>query len=191
MRESPTRQLADEHDYVLLVVGAMEAEAARIEETGTVDVERVEPDGRLHAQLHRRRPPHQGGEPPLPPARGAEPGGRRHDQRAAERARGGARLHTRHLLGAPAGGGSGRGARRSGRRQVVVENLCACTRTCCRCTSARRTRSSSSSPTSCSVRASRRSWHGSSRTSARRRGRRRSRRATTAWRTTWPGRRAG
>ena len=41
MRESPTRQLADEHEYVLLVVGAMEAEAARIEETGTVDVERV------------------------------------------------------------------------------------------------------------------------------------------------------
>lgn len=41
MTESPTRQLADEHEYVLLVVGAMEAEAARIEETGTVDVERV------------------------------------------------------------------------------------------------------------------------------------------------------
>jgi hemerythrin-like domain-containing protein len=41
MRESPTRQLADEHEYVLLVVGAMEAEAARIEDTGTVDVERV------------------------------------------------------------------------------------------------------------------------------------------------------
>ena len=41
MPESPTRQLADEHEYVLLVVGAMEAEAARIEKTGTVDVERV------------------------------------------------------------------------------------------------------------------------------------------------------
>jgi len=41
MTESPTRQLADEHDYVLLVVGAMEDEAARIEETGTVDAERV------------------------------------------------------------------------------------------------------------------------------------------------------
>jgi hemerythrin-like domain-containing protein len=41
MSESPTRQLADEHDYVLLVVGAMEAEAERIEETGSVDVERV------------------------------------------------------------------------------------------------------------------------------------------------------
>jgi hemerythrin-like domain-containing protein len=41
MRESPTRQLADEHDYVLLVVGAMEAEAARIEETGSIDTERV------------------------------------------------------------------------------------------------------------------------------------------------------
>jgi hemerythrin-like domain-containing protein len=41
MRESPTRQLADEHDYVLLVVGAMEAEAALIEDTGTIDVERV------------------------------------------------------------------------------------------------------------------------------------------------------
>lgn len=41
MRESPTRQLADEHEYVLLVVGAMEAEAQRIEDTGEVDVERV------------------------------------------------------------------------------------------------------------------------------------------------------
>jgi hemerythrin-like domain-containing protein len=41
MHESPTRQLADEHEYVLLVVGAMEAEAARIEETGTVDVDRI------------------------------------------------------------------------------------------------------------------------------------------------------
>lgn len=41
MPKSPTRQLAEEHEYVLLVVGAMEAEAARIEETGTVDVERV------------------------------------------------------------------------------------------------------------------------------------------------------
>jgi len=41
MLESPTRQLAEEHEYVLLVVGAMEGEAARIEETGDVDVERV------------------------------------------------------------------------------------------------------------------------------------------------------
>ena len=41
MPESPTQQLADEHDYVLLVVGAMEAEAARIEKSGAVDVERV------------------------------------------------------------------------------------------------------------------------------------------------------
>jgi hemerythrin-like domain-containing protein len=41
MPESPTRQLAEDHEYVLLVVGAMEAEAARIEDTGTVDVERI------------------------------------------------------------------------------------------------------------------------------------------------------
>ena len=41
MPESPTRQLADEHEYVLLVVGAMDAEAARIEDSGTIDVERV------------------------------------------------------------------------------------------------------------------------------------------------------
>jgi hemerythrin-like domain-containing protein len=41
MPESPTRQLAEDHEYVLLVVGAMETEAARIEDTGTVDVERV------------------------------------------------------------------------------------------------------------------------------------------------------
>jgi hemerythrin-like domain-containing protein len=41
MPESPTRQLADEHEYVLLVAGAMDDEAARIEDTGTVDVERV------------------------------------------------------------------------------------------------------------------------------------------------------
>jgi len=41
MLESPTRQLADDHDYVLLVVGAMAAEADRIERTGTVDTARV------------------------------------------------------------------------------------------------------------------------------------------------------
>lgn len=41
MPESPTRQLAEEHEYVLLVAGAMEAEAARIEDTGIVDADRV------------------------------------------------------------------------------------------------------------------------------------------------------
>ena len=41
MTDSPTRQLADEHEYVLLVVGAMEAEASRIERTGEVDTVRV------------------------------------------------------------------------------------------------------------------------------------------------------
>jgi hemerythrin-like domain-containing protein len=41
MHESPTRQLADEHEYVLLVAGAMEAEAARIEESGTIDAKRI------------------------------------------------------------------------------------------------------------------------------------------------------
>jgi hemerythrin-like domain-containing protein len=41
MPESPTRQLAEEHEYVLLVVGAMEAEAAYIERTGSVHAERV------------------------------------------------------------------------------------------------------------------------------------------------------
>jgi hemerythrin-like domain-containing protein len=41
MHESPVRQLADDHEYVLLVVGAMDAEADRIEETGEVDAERV------------------------------------------------------------------------------------------------------------------------------------------------------
>lgn len=41
MAETPTGQLAEEHEYVLLVVRAMEAEATRIEETGAVDVERV------------------------------------------------------------------------------------------------------------------------------------------------------
>jgi hemerythrin-like domain-containing protein len=41
MLESPTRQLADEHEYVLLVAGAMEAEADRIQRTGTVDTVRV------------------------------------------------------------------------------------------------------------------------------------------------------
>ena len=84
MTQSPTAQLADEHEYVLLVVGAMEAEATRIEETGTVDVDRVAQmvdftrnftDGDHHTKEESL---------PLPPARGAEPGGRRHDQRAAE-----------------------------------------------------------------------------------------------------------
>ncbi len=41
MSESPTRQLADEHEYVKLVVGAMEAEAAFIERTGHIHAERV------------------------------------------------------------------------------------------------------------------------------------------------------
>ena len=41
MADSPTRQLADEHEYVKLVVGAMEAEAAFIERTGRVRAERV------------------------------------------------------------------------------------------------------------------------------------------------------
>ena len=41
MSESPTRQLADEHDYVKLVVGAMDAEVASIERTGRVHTERV------------------------------------------------------------------------------------------------------------------------------------------------------
>lgn len=41
MAETPTRQLAEEHEYVMLVVGAMEAEAAYIERTGSVHTERV------------------------------------------------------------------------------------------------------------------------------------------------------
>ncbi|HET6476767.1 MAG TPA: hemerythrin domain-containing protein [Thermoleophilia bacterium] len=41
MSESPTRQLAAEHEYVKLVVGAMEAEAAFIERTGRIHEERV------------------------------------------------------------------------------------------------------------------------------------------------------
>ena len=41
MAETPTRQLAEEHEYVMLVVGAMEAEAAYIERTGNVHAERV------------------------------------------------------------------------------------------------------------------------------------------------------
>lgn len=41
MAETPTRQLAEEHEYVMLVVGAMEAEAAYIEHTGSVHAGRV------------------------------------------------------------------------------------------------------------------------------------------------------
>lgn len=41
MSENPTRQLADEHEYVRLVVGAMDEEVAFIERTGRVHVERV------------------------------------------------------------------------------------------------------------------------------------------------------
>jgi hemerythrin-like domain-containing protein len=41
VNESPTRQLADEHEYVMLVVGAMEAEVASIERTGRVHSDRV------------------------------------------------------------------------------------------------------------------------------------------------------
>jgi hemerythrin-like domain-containing protein len=41
MIDSPTRQLADEHEFVSLVVGAMEAEAASIERTGRVHTGRV------------------------------------------------------------------------------------------------------------------------------------------------------
>jgi len=41
MSESPTKQLADEHEYVKLVVGAMDDEVAYIERTGRVHTERV------------------------------------------------------------------------------------------------------------------------------------------------------
>ncbi|MFA4965905.1 MAG: hemerythrin domain-containing protein [Thermoleophilia bacterium] len=41
MIESPTRQLADEHEYVKLVVGAMDAEVAYIGRTGRVHADRV------------------------------------------------------------------------------------------------------------------------------------------------------
>ena len=41
MNESPTRQLAAEHEYVKLVVGAMDDEVAYIERTGRVHVARV------------------------------------------------------------------------------------------------------------------------------------------------------
>jgi hemerythrin-like domain-containing protein len=41
MAETPTRQLAEEHEYVLLVVRAMEAEADHIERAGDVHTERV------------------------------------------------------------------------------------------------------------------------------------------------------
>ena len=41
MSESPTRQLAAEHEYVKLVVGAMDDEVAYIERTGRVHAERV------------------------------------------------------------------------------------------------------------------------------------------------------
>ena len=41
MDESPTRQLADDHEYVMLVVGAMNAEVAYIERTGRVHADRV------------------------------------------------------------------------------------------------------------------------------------------------------
>jgi hemerythrin-like domain-containing protein len=41
MSESPTRQLAAEHEYVMLVVGAMDDEVAYIERTGNVHKVRV------------------------------------------------------------------------------------------------------------------------------------------------------
>ena len=41
MNESPTRQLAAEHEYVKLVVGVMDDEVAYIERTGRVHVARV------------------------------------------------------------------------------------------------------------------------------------------------------
>ena len=41
MSESPTRQLADEHEYVKMVVGAMDQEVAYVERTGRVHAERV------------------------------------------------------------------------------------------------------------------------------------------------------
>ncbi len=40
MSESPTRQLADEHEYVKMVVGAMDREVAYIERTGRVHTDR-------------------------------------------------------------------------------------------------------------------------------------------------------
>ena len=143
MPESPTRQLADEHEYVLLVVGAMEAEAARIEETGTVDVERVTQmvdftrnftDGDHHTKeesllfpLLEERSPAAGGTISVLLSE-------------HEAARDCIRAITAALPDA-AGEDEERaaaGARRRGREPA------GCTRSCCRCTSARRTPSSSS-----------------------------------------------
>jgi hemerythrin-like domain-containing protein len=41
MRKNPPRQLPDEHEYVKLVVGAMDAEVAYIERSGRVHTDRV------------------------------------------------------------------------------------------------------------------------------------------------------
>ena len=41
MSKNPSRQLADEHEYVKLVVGAMDAEVAYIERSGRVHIDRV------------------------------------------------------------------------------------------------------------------------------------------------------
>ena len=89
MSESPTRQLADEHEYVKLVVGAMEAEATFIERTGRIHEERVIQmvdftrnftDGDHHTKEEDLL---------FPAARGAECSRRRHHQRPVERAPGG------------------------------------------------------------------------------------------------------
>ena len=142
MAETPTRQLAEEHEYVMLVVGAMEAEAASIERTGHVHVERVAQmvdftrnftDGDHHAKeedllfpLLEERSSAAGGTISvlLSEHEAARDCIRAIDERSAGRGR------------------RRRGARRRGARRHRREPP-ACTPSCCRCTSARRTPSSS------------------------------------------------
>ena len=142
MAETPTRQLAEEHEYVMLVVGAMEAEAAYIERTGSVHAERVAQmvdftrnftDGDHHAKEEDLLFP-------LLEERSASAGGTISVLLSEhEAARDCIRAIDKALPDA-----ARRGRRSAPRRRAASSSRTSgSTPSCCRCTSARRTRCSS------------------------------------------------
>ena len=184
MRESPTRQLADEHDYVLLVVGAMEAEADRIEASGVVDAERVGQmvdftrnftDGDHHTKEENLLFP-------LLEERSPAAGGTISVLLSEHEA---ARDCIRAISAALPGAGGEDEERAAAGRAVIVEApghaYLLPLHIGRQDTVPLKFTDELLSP------GSRRSWRGSSRTWARRRERRPSQSATTAWRTTSPG----
>ena len=178
MSESPTDVLRHEHDVVLVVVQAMEDEAAS--RAGRRRPRRPHrTDGRLHQELHGRVPPREGRARAVPPAGEQGAGCGRSGQRDAERTRSGPRCGARDPDRAAFAGREPRGARQSPRRTLRPMHSCS------GCTSARRTRSSSRSRNAPWARTTSAASPPSSSGSKRRRRARVCTNATTSSRTSW------